>query len=205
MIVSVLRSILGSSRDELWEQMAKDIGGEYKDGGSFGQNVVRYSAGEWEITLDTYATGDGNSSVDYTRMRAPFVNKDGLRFNISREGLFAHLEKLFGMQDIQIGDEYFDKNFLIKGSDEEKIKLLLKSPKLKKLIQGQPDINFQIRNDDGWFGESFPDGVDELYFECYGILHEEKRLKALFDMFSTTLERLVLIDSAYENDPNVEL
>ena len=203
--MSVLHSILGASKDELWEQMATDIGVEYEDRGAFGQDVLRYNSGEWEITLDTYAAGDGTSSVNYTRMRAPFVNKDGLRFKICREGLFAPIGKLLGLQDIQVGDEFFDKNFLIKGTDEEKIKLLLKSPALKKLIQAQPDINFQIRNDEGWFGASFPDGVDELYFECYGVLHEKDRLKALFDMFSATLERLVLIDSAYENDPKVEL
>lgn len=199
------RSILGTSKNELWEQLASDIGGEYKDGGTFGQEVVRCASGEWEITVDTYAAGEGDSLVTHTRMRAPFVNKDGLYFKISREGLFAPIGKLLGMQDIQVGDEYFDDNFLVKGNNDEKIKLLLKSPKLKGLIQDQPDINFEIREDDGWFGTTFPDGVDELYFECYGVLHDEKRLKALFDLFSTTLERLVQIDSAYEDDPEVEL
>ena len=199
------RSILGLSRDELWKQLAADVGGEYEDGGHLGQDVLRYRAGEWEITVDTYAAGDGDSLVTHTRMRAPFINKDGLYFKISREGLFAPIEKLLGMQDIQIGNEYFDENFLIKGNNDEKIKLLLKSPKLRNLIQSQPEINFEIREDEGWFGASFPDGVDELYFECHGVLNDKKKLKSLFDMFSTALERLVQIDSAYDDDPEVEL
>ena len=51
----------------------------------------------------------------------------------------------------------------------------------------------------------FPDGVDELYFECAGVIKETEILKDLFELFCLILERLVQIDSAYEDDPNVKL
>ncbi|HHH76244.1 MAG TPA: DUF3137 domain-containing protein, partial [Phycisphaerae bacterium] len=186
-----LRSIFGPSKDEIWGQIAKDIGGKYTDGGFFGQDVLRYRAGEWEITLDTYEDTYVNGSDDtfaddnttYTRMRAPFMNKDKLYFKIYRKGIFSAVGKIFGMQDIEIGDKYFDDNFIIQGNNEEKIKLLLADPKLKELIQAQPNICFQIREDEGWFSTSFPDGVDELHFECYWVLKDEKLLKSLFEMF----------------------
>ena len=63
----------------------------------------------------------------------------------------------------------------------------------------------RIRDDQGWFNESFPEGVDELYFECSGVVKDEARIKNLFELFSLTLERLVQLDSAYENDPKVRL
>jgi hypothetical protein len=138
-------------------------------------------------------------------MRAPFVNKDGLYFKIYREGFFASIGKFFGMQDQEIGDPFFDDNFIIKGNDAEKIRLLLNDASLKELIQAQPNICFQIRDDEGWFGADFPEGIDELHFHCHGVLKDENRLKNLFDMFSITLERLVQIDSAYENDPKLRL
>ena len=203
--MGLLRSNFGPSKDEIWRQIARDIGGQYQDGGFFGGDILRCRSGEWEITLDTYTVSTGKSSTTYTRMRAPFENRDRLYFKIYREGFFASVGKFFGMQDIQIGDNYFDENFVIKGNNEEKIRLLLRDPKLKELIQTQPDICFQIRDDEGWFGADFPEGVNELYFQCYGVLKEEKLLKSLFDMFSITLERLVRIDSAYENDPQVRL
>jgi hypothetical protein len=199
-----LRSIFGPSKDEIWNQIARDIGGHYEDGGFFGRDVLRYQSGEWEIILDTYTTG-GKHSTTYTRMRAPFVNRDGLYFKIFREGFFASIGKFFGMQDIEINDPYFDDNFIIKGNNEEKIRLLLSDRRLKQFIQGQPDICFQIRDDEGYFGARFPEGVDALYFQCVGVVKDEKRLKNLFDLFSFTLERLVQIDSAYENDPRVKL
>ena len=49
------------------------------------------------------------------------------------------------------------------------------------------------------------DGVDALYFQCYGVVKDPERLKNLFDLFSLTLTRLVQIDSAYEDDPGVSL
>ena len=202
--MSLLRSVFGPSKEEIWAQIAKDIGGHYEEGGLLGRNVLRYRAGEWEITLDIYKTG-GSTTHTYTRMRAPFVNKDGLYFSIEREGIIASIGKRFGMQDIQVGDPDFDDNFLIKGNHEEKIRQLLSAPRMKQLIQAQPEVHFRIRDDEGWFSQSFPHGVDELYFECTGAVKDAERLKGLFELFSLTLERLVQIDSAYESDPGLTL
>jgi len=74
------------------------------------------------------------------------------------------------MQDIEIGDPYFDDNFVIKGNSEERVKLLLRDTKLKQLIDVQSDICFEIKDDEGWFGSRFPEGVDELYFSCPSVL-----------------------------------
>jgi hypothetical protein len=200
-----LSSIFGPSKDEIWGQIATDIGGSYEDGGFWGRDVLRYRSGEWEITLDTYTVSTGKSSTTYTRMRAPFINKDGLYFKIYREGIFSAIGKLFKMQDITVGDPFFDEQFVVKGNNEEKLKQLLSDPKLKELIEHQPNICFEVKGDEGFFGGTFPEGVDELNFTCYGVLRDVDLLKNLFAMFTATLERLVQIDSAYANDPNVRL
>lgn len=48
------RSFFGPSKDEIWTQIATDIGGEYIDGGFWGKDVLLYTHGEWPILLDTY-------------------------------------------------------------------------------------------------------------------------------------------------------
>ena len=126
-------------------------------------------------------------------------------FKISREGFFSSIGKFFGMQDIEIGDPFFDKQFIIKGNDPKKIKLLLADDRIKELCQTQPRIHLSIKDDEGWFGTDFPEGVDELYFECVGVIKETALLKALFGLFCLVLQRLVQIDSAYEDDPQVVL
>ena len=207
--MGILRSAFGPSKDEIWTQIATDIGGEFIEGGFWGKDVLIYKHGEWQILLDTYttstSTGQVSTTYTYTRMRAPFVNKDGLCFEISREGFFSSIGKFFGRRDIEIGDSFFDEQFEIKGNNPEKIKLLLADARIRKLCEKQPNIHFKIKDDEGWFGADFPEGVDELYFECSGVIKKTELLKSLFALFALTLERLVQIDSAYENDPQVTL
>ena len=199
------KSIFGPSKDEIWTKIAADIDGEFIQGGFWGKDVLTYKYGEWQILLDTYVVSTGQSSHTLTRMRAPFVNKDGLHFKISRQGFFRSIGKLFGMQDIEIGDPFFDEQFIIKGNNPEKIKLLLADKNIKELCQSQPRINLRIKDDEGRFGADFPEGVDELYFECTGVIKETALLKSLFALFCLILERLVRLDSAYADDPKVTL
>ena len=87
--MGVLRAIFGPSKDEIWSQISKDIGGEFIDAGFWGTDGLKYRHGEWEILLDTYTVSHDKGSTTYTRMRTPFVNSDGLRFKIYREGFFS--------------------------------------------------------------------------------------------------------------------
>ena len=204
--MGILKSIFGPSKNEIWSQIAADMGEEFIEGGFLkGSPALVYKHGEWLIRLDTYTKDSGNSNRTYTRVRAPFINKDELYFKIYREGFFSDIGKFLGMQDIKTGDPFFDEQFIIKSNNRKKLKLFLADPKMKELIQGQPKIHLEIRDDEGWFGADFPEGVDELYFECVGVIEETERLKSLFDLFSVSLMRLVQIDSAYEDDPEVDL
>jgi hypothetical protein len=56
---------------------------------------------EWTVTLDTY-TVSTERLKSRTRVCAPYVNKDGLRFTIYRAGGLA-TAKHFGMQDVEVG------------------------------------------------------------------------------------------------------
>lgn len=195
--MGILHTAFGPGKDEIWSKIAADIGGDYINGGFWGKDELRYQYLQWEILLDTYTVRSKNSSTTYTRMRAPFINKDGFYFKIYREGIFSSIGKLFGMQDIQICDPFFDEQYIIKSNSEDKVRRLFASEKLKQLINKQPQISLEIRDDEGWFGQHFPDGTDELYFSCVGIIKDTYVLKALFDTFALTLELLVDMDSAY--------
>jgi hypothetical protein len=179
----MLRGLFGPSKAEIWSQIAADIGADYIEGGWFKGNGVVYQHGEWKLVLDTYTTSDGdNSSTTYTRLRAPFVNKDGLYFKIYRTSFFSSVGKFFGMEDIEIGDPFFDDSFIIKGNNQQQLIRLLSDPQLKHLMHEQSRIHLEIR-----------------------VMRDVNELKALFELFTHTLTRLVQIDSAYEDDPNVEL
>jgi len=200
-----LRELFGPSKDEIWSQLSQEIGADYQKGGFFTSGKVIITYKQWEITLDTYTVSDGKTSHTYTRLRAPYVNQDGFRFNIYRKSVFSGLGKLLGMQDIEIGDAFFDEEFIIQGTPEEQVRRLLQNADICQRIQNQPNIHFQVKDDEGWFRKKFPEGVDELYFQTYGVIKDQQRLKDLFDLFSVVLDELCRMGSAYTSEPGVSL
>jgi hypothetical protein len=203
--MSVLRRLFGPNKEEIWRQLSADIGAQYVDGGFWKGDKVEATHGDWTVTLDTYAVHTGKVTIVFTRMRAPYVNPGGFRFEIYRKGLFSAVGKWLGMQDIEVGDPVFDDQFIIKGTDEHKVRELLANPRLRELVARQPDIRFSVKDDEGWFGPTFPDGVDELHFAVTGIIKDVDRLKLLYELFAETLDQLCRIGSAYEGTPDVKV
>lgn len=203
--MAILRGLFGPSKREIWRQLSTDIDARFVQE-TFGKgDKVQAAHGEWTVTLDTYVVSNGKTVVVFTRMRAPYVNPDGFRFSIYRRGLFSEFAKRLGMQDVEIGDEPFDQNFIIKGTDEAQLKKLFANPRIRDLIARQPDIHFSVKDDEGWFGPAFPDGVDELYFSVAGVIKDVERLKLLYELFSETLDHLCRIGSAYEQAPDIHV
>jgi hypothetical protein len=203
--MSSLKTLFGPSKDELWKQLSEEIGGQFVDGGFRKGNKVVAKASHWTVTLDTYTVSTGKTHVTYTRLRAPFCNPDGFRFTIYQKSVFSGLGKLLGMQDIEIGYPDFDDSFIIQGNNESKLRSLFADSRLRQLIQDQPKIHLQVKDDEGWFGAEFPEGVDELCFQVVGVIKDIALLKALFELFSVALDDLCRMGPAYTNDPNVTL
>jgi hypothetical protein len=193
----------GPSKSEIWRQLSTEIGGEYVSG--WRGSKVQGTHGEWTVTLDTFVVPAGKTHIPFTRMRAPYVNPEGFRFTIYRKSIFSGIATMLGMQDIRIGDPSFDDDFVIKGTHEERVRTLFSSPRLRELIDAQRSIHLSVKDDEGWFGARFADGVDELYFAVPGVITDLARLKLLYELFAETLDRLCAIGSAYQRDPGVVL
>src|SRR3954453_9863631 len=111
--MGIFNSAFGlTSRKEIWQQLGSELGAEYVDGGFWKKDKVKATHGEWTVTLDTYTVSTGKATIVYTRIRAPYVSSDGFRFTIYRRGFFSDIAKKFGMQDVDIGHEEFDRDFI---------------------------------------------------------------------------------------------
>jgi len=203
--MGMLKDLFGPSKDEIWRQLSQEINADFIEGGFWKGSKLQATVKEWTVTLDTYTVSTGKSSVTFTRMRAPYVNKDGFRFKIYRKGFFSGLGKLLGLRDVEVGYPEFDNEFIIQGNDSEKLRALFANQSIRQLIEVQPEISLEVKDDEGWFGVHFPEGVDELHFQVAGVIKEVERLKLLYELFSTTLNYLCQIGSAYEDDPQVDL
>ena len=203
--MGLLRKLFGPTKREVWEQLCKEIDARYINGGIWKGEKVQASHGQWTITLDIYVVSTGKSAVSYTRLRAPFVNPDGFRFTIYRRNWFADIGKKLGMQDVEVGHPDFDRDFIIKGTDEAKLRALFANPRLRELINAQRDLSLTVFDSEGYFGPKFPADTDELNFTVYGVITDVERLKSLFELFAEALDQLCHIGSAYETKPDVEL
>ena len=138
--MSLSEKIFGDSKIFFWTQIAQDIDGKYIDGGFWKTNTLLYKHNEWKISLDTYTTYLNYMFTTYTRMKSLFKNKNNLYFKIYRRGFFwgyngvffRKIGRFLGLQDIIMGDQSFDNNFIIKGNDKGKIKRLLDSNKVTR-------------------------------------------------------------------------
>jgi hypothetical protein len=200
-----LRKVFGPSKKEVWRQLCADMGADFVKGGFWKGDKVQVRHGEWQITLDTYVVSTGKTVIVFTRMRAPYVNPDGFRFTIYRRGFFSDVAMWFGMQDVEVGHADLDRDFVIKGTSEAKLRALFADGKLRELIVAQPKIHFEVRDDEGQFGPDFPGDTDELRFHVVGVIKDAERLEKLFDLFAETLDQLCRIGSAYERAPGVKL
>jgi hypothetical protein len=183
-------------RRKIWEQLAKEIGAQFNRDITLRAGtgrVVCLVMEEWFIYLEEYR--DTHKSPEHVRMRAPYQDKNGFRFAISRKDMFSEIGKLFGMQDVKIGDAVFDDEFIIKSNDEEKVRAFFDSPRLRQLAQAQPYVSFEIR-------EGERPGIETLFggsnVELYTVPNDKDiaELKSNFEMFGEALRQLRRIGSA---------
>lgn len=197
--MAFLKSLFGPSKQEIWRQVAAEIGGELVEGGLLGSDKLMLRHGEWTLWMDVYTQSSGNSSTTYTRMQAPYLNAEGFRFRIYRGSIFGVVRKLFGVQDIEVGDPVFDDEFVIQGNDEERVKELLKSQNIKALIRMQPRFRLEVSDDDGFFGNDYGPAVDRLLFVVGGVIKQPHLLKGLFELYTELLDEVCARGSAYQD------
>ncbi|UCF68814.1 MAG: DUF3137 domain-containing protein [Acidobacteriota bacterium] len=166
---------------------------------------IHFKHGPFRLSLDVHAELLGYASHVVTRMRAAYINRDGFRFRIKRRSFVLDLATMMGMQDIEIGEETFDREFVIQANSSEEVRRLLAEVRLRETLISSPIQRVEVRDDEGWFGPEFPGEIDELYLEADGRITEVEKIEALFYVFADMLDRLCQIGSAYEDDPKIEL
>lgn len=192
-----------NSKKEIWKQLAEELGGIHEDTKLGKPGLVRAWHQDWEVVLDTYTVSNGKSSVTYTRIRAPYVNRDDFKFKIYRKHLFTGVGKAFGMQDVIVGHPEFDRDFVIQGNDEKKLRMMFEHGGIRQLIEFQPKIHFRIKEDEErLFHPNFPPDINELYYQNAGYITNLDQLHDLYELFAITLDHLCAIGSAYEDDPS---
>jgi hypothetical protein len=158
----------GRKEDALWKRFCDENHGVYAIGQYDAQDSVTIVYQRYFIIFDRYiryqVVGASSFTSKFTRVRMECKTPGDLRFEISRQGFMESLGKLFGSQDIQVGDKDFDRKFLIKGSDVEMIRKLFADVKMQDLLHRQHDIQLHLLDMSGIFDEPIGTGNAMLYY-----------------------------------------
>jgi hypothetical protein len=201
--MSNLRTMYKANKSEIWQQLSQKIEAHYVKNEPPVRSKIVAKVDSWTVTMDTHIIQTYHDKFEYLRMRAPFVNADGFRFQIHQEHLSDTIGKILGLQDVTTGHEEFDKKFIVQTNNEDKIKKLVSNKRIREIIKANPNINIEVKADDGYFSTEFPDGVDELYLLCEDATQDAAKMEELYELFSEVLHQLCHIGSAYEDDPNI--
>jgi hypothetical protein len=190
--------------EEIWQQLSRHL--TPRDGApEWDGKPIRVVHGPFVLVLDVHSHLGGYATEIVTRLRAAYINRDGFRFRVFRHSPMADLVTRLGAQDVKIGDDAFDREFVIKATDEEKVRRLLARPDLRAAMLESRAHTIEVKSDEGTFGPDFPDGVDELLLEAPDRITAVGEIDVLYGIFAELLNRLCHLGSAYEDDPQLQL
>lgn len=116
---------------EALDRVATEVGGAVGSGSGGPDDVVLTSSLDG---LEVQATiAPGSKGAGMVTVEAPAPGTGELELELFPEGFTHQFAKMFGAQDIQVGESRFDERYMIKASDESLAKLWLTFD-LRKLI-----------------------------------------------------------------------
>ena len=191
---NIYKSMFGKDYEAVWRQFSSENNGKYIVGQYGNLDSVEIIYLNHKIIFDRYiqyqVVGGQSFDTEFTRIRVEFKSPDELRFRLTKQGFIDTIGKLFGAQDIQVGDKEFDKKFIIKGNDEFKIQTIFSDKSFKKIILSQEDIQLQILDKEGIFDEKIQEGNVLLYYISETIIKEKEQLNSLLKLYQTLIVQL---------------
>ena len=88
------------------------------------------------VEVSTFTKKQGNNNKTYMRYQVKYRQHLALDLKITHQGTLHRVGKLFGLQDIEVGNSAFDRQVLLRGRDPAAVREYL-TPVLQKAIRGQ--------------------------------------------------------------------
>ena len=126
-----LKVIKGETPEAMWQQVRKDFEGEDLLGYHVlldnGNTVV-------ELDVDIDLGGGFEGGYEITRFISRLPGTNDFKFALHKEDFLDEIGKFFGMQDIKLGYDDFDKHVVVKTNDEARTKQLFADEQLRSFV-----------------------------------------------------------------------
>lgn len=172
---------------QMWRDVAAELGLSIQVGGGLSRPVVTGNIGGLPVHIDTYVQRSGNSSTTYTRYRVAYPHL-GFDLQLKRQGTFAAIVKMFGAQDVEVGDRLFDEAFVVKTNDPRRLRELM-TPSVRTGL---------LRLLASYGGVVIAD--DNISFSRSGFESNRDRLKSTIERLAATARLLSSPDAGVSDD-----
>lgn len=117
-----------------WQQAADQLNLAYYAGGFGSMGTISGSLYGHRVAVSAITKSSGNSSQTYTKYHIEYCDRIPVDMKMTRQGALHTLGKVFGMQDIEIGDPGFDDRIILRGSDPVAIRRFI-TPDIRDAIK----------------------------------------------------------------------
>jgi hypothetical protein len=111
--------------NEAWAAVARSLNLVFKPGQLFSRPRISGIHNGCSVLVTTFSKGSGKHQTTYTRFRVSYPQSLDMGLRLTKQGLLSGLGKMFGGQDIEVGDQAFDDAIVVKGRDPERVKEFL--------------------------------------------------------------------------------
>jgi len=181
----------------VWLDFADEMGVKQKDEGASSDEAitevsVKVPGKPWQLTFYPYVN-HGKKRTSGTTVVLPFQGADQFVFSVFHQKGGWSLGKLFGLQDIEIGDAEFDGKFIVQASQKFKVVELFGDLTLRdQLLAQEGALELKIVADAKSVSPEWPVPSDHrvLLYTQDTIIDDFTRLKSVYSLMIGVLERI---------------
>lgn len=120
--IAIAWSVAQSKRTgEEWAKTAKRLRLRYTPGGVFSTPTINGTLNGCHVTASIVRKGGGKNRRRYTVCRAEYPKALGIGLRLTREGFLSGVAKMFGAEDIEVGDARFDDDVRVQARSERRL------------------------------------------------------------------------------------
>lgn len=197
------------SGESVWKEFSNKLDGQYIDIHRWTPAIIKFQHKDHELTFDIPSVGGGYEAyTTVTRLRLPFQRLKELKMKLYKETVKSSIGKVFGLQDIIVGDKQLDKEFIIQSNNKKLIKEVLASePLVEKLILFPKGLVVEIKYEPDRFDDAmhahveqnWPEGVEVLQLTLGGFVKNPEVLENMYHVACRLLNVLLVCNVAKEN------
>lgn len=133
----------GNSEEEIWSQLREDFKGNDPFVDDY-EVVIQQEGTTISLSIEIDLGGGFESGYESTTLLSQVQLKQPFRFLLQHEGFLVEVGKLFGLEDVEVGDVDFDEKVRVKTSDVTRFKRVFQRLELREFVESLEAYEFSL-------------------------------------------------------------